>query len=66
LIKSLNFENKNSFEIDVVKNSDFNESENKEFPNGFIYFPFFIEYYSNREFETTDIFNTIIILKKLW
>jgi hypothetical protein len=66
LIESLDFENENSFEIDIVKNSDFNESESKKFPDGFLSFPFLIEYYSNGEVKTADIFNATVILEELW
>jgi hypothetical protein len=66
LIKSLDFENKNSFEIDIVKNSDFNESESKKFPDGFLSFPFLIEYYFDGEVETADISNATVILERFW
>lgn len=65
LIEKMNFENKNSIEIDVVKNSNFNKSKAKEFPDGFLYFPLLIEYYSN-EIKMSDINNTKIILNELW
>ncbi|GHU86771.1 hypothetical protein FACS189476_00650 [Spirochaetia bacterium] len=66
IINSINFRNKYSFEIDILKNNDFDESKSKEYPDGFLYFPFVIEYFSNEIFNDADIYNTKIILEKLW
>jgi hypothetical protein len=66
LIKNLNFQNDHSFEVDIVKNSDFNASKSKEFPDGFLFFPLLVEYYSGGKSETADISNTTVILEELW
>ena len=66
LIEKMKFENTDSFEIDIIKNSDFNESKSKEFPDGFLYFPLLIECYSNEINKESHIYNTNIILKELW
>jgi hypothetical protein len=65
LINRMKLEDKDSFEIDVIKNVDFNESRNKEFPDGFLYFPLIMEYYSN-DTKISDINNTRTILIELW
>jgi len=67
LIDEMNFENKTSFAIDIVKNNDFDKSKRKEFPDGFLYFPFLVEYYSSDSIvKASDIHNTGIILTELW
>jgi len=67
LMDGMNFENKNSFEVDIVKNNDFDKSKREDFPDGFLYFPFLVEFYSSdRNVIESDINNTILLLTELW
>jgi hypothetical protein len=67
LVEKLNLKNKKYFEIDIEKNNDFSEEKSKEFPDGFMYFPFIISYYNNSNLYTDeDVNNSKIIIEKLW
>lgn len=34
------------FEIDIMENNDFDENHRKDFPDGFLYFRYFMEFYA--------------------
>lgn len=53
-------------DIDIIKNPDYNEEKSKIFPDGFLYFPFLIELYSDKTLEEDNILNIKSILEKLW
>jgi len=56
-----------SIEIDVRRNDDYDEKKRYEFPNGFLYFRYYLEVYYKSE-ETTDLATDVVasILNKLW
>jgi hypothetical protein len=67
LMGEINFKNRDKFEIDFIKNGEFNEEKAMNFPDGFLYFPFFIEYYKeNSEIMDEDVTNSKMILEHLW
>lgn len=58
---------KDYFQFDIIKNHDFDKEKSKFYPDGFLYFPLFIEYYKEDNLVTKDdINNSVILLKSLW
>ena len=67
LVEKIDLKNKQYFELDILKNPDFNERIAKIFPDGFLHFPYIIEYYkSEKVFDDKDINNSRTILETLW
>jgi len=66
LISEINFNDRDKFEIDFRKNDEYNATKAVNCQDGFLYFPFFIEYYKEKaEFTDEDVTNTKMILEQL-
>lgn len=67
IITNLNLKNKDSFELEIHKNDEFDYKKSQEFPDGFLYFINFLEYFKDEDkYLEEDIYNSRLILETLW
>lgn len=67
LLSNIQFKSTGTFELDIMKNVEYDNEKSKEFPDGFLYFKYTVEYYKNENtVDEYDIQNSESILKILW
>ena len=67
LLDNINLKSKEEFDLDIIKNNEFDTEKSNIFPDGFLYFEYIIKYYKNDNSITDyDIENTKNILKAFW